>query len=72
MPYDVRSGFSTLRYSTPSTLHLHVVARDADLRRDIERHLLQRVLVADDVDERHQDVEAGVERTRIAARAARR
>ena len=28
-------------------LHLHVVARDADLRRDIERHFLQRVLVAD-------------------------
>ncbi len=42
--------------------HLDVVARDADLRGDVERLLLERVPVADDVDERHQDVEAGVER----------
>ena len=46
---------------------LDVVAGDADLLRDVERRFLERVLVADDVDERHQDVEAGVERAGVPA-----
>ncbi len=48
---------------------LHVVAGDADLRRNVEGRFLERVLVADDVDERQQDVEAGVERAGVAAEA---
>ena len=41
--------------------NLHVVARNADLRRNVEGDLLQRVAVADDVDERQQHVKAGVQ-----------
>ena len=48
---------------------LHVVARDADLLGDVDRLLLERVPVADHVDERHQDVEAGVERAGELAQA---
>ena len=39
---------------------LYVVARDADLLGNVERDFLQRMLVADGVEERHEDVEAGV------------
>src|SRR6185503_11540502 len=46
--------------------HLHVVARNTDLLRNVDGPLLQRMLVADDVDERHQDVEARVERGVVA------
>ena len=41
--------------------HLHVVARDADLRRDVDRRFLQRMPVADDVEERNQDVKPGMQ-----------
>ena len=67
MPYEVRSGIEHLQIQHAVDLHLHVVARDADLRRDIERRFLQRVPVADDVDKRHQDVKSGVEHAGIPA-----
>ena len=41
---------------------LHVVARDADLRRDVDGDLLERVAVADDIDERQQHVKARAQR----------
>ena len=47
MPYDARSGFSTLQVEHAVDVHLHVVARDADLLRDVDRDFLQRVAVAD-------------------------
>jgi hypothetical protein len=40
---------------------LRVVARDADLLRDVERHFLQRMLVRDAVEERHDQVQARLE-----------
>src|SRR5574344_1644370 len=47
--------------------HRDVVLRDALLRRHVDRLLLQRVLVGDAVEERHQDVETGVQRALVLA-----
>jgi hypothetical protein len=57
-----------LRYNTPSA-DLHVVARDAHLRGDVDGILLQRVSIADRVDERKQDVESRVQRRMIPAQS---
>ena len=47
--------------------HLHVVAGDADLLGDVDRDLLQAVPVGDLLDERNQDVEAGLQRAAVLA-----
>ena len=67
MPYEARSGFEHLEVEHAVHADLHVVAGDADLRRDVDGDFLERVAVADAVDERHQDVEAGVQRAAVAA-----
>ena len=54
-------GFKHLQIEHTVHPHLHVVARDADLRRDVDRLFLQRVAIADDIDERDEDVEAGLQ-----------
>jgi hypothetical protein len=60
-------GVHHLQVEHAVDVHLHVVLRDADLLRDVEGGLLQRVAVADRVDEREKDVEPGVERRAVAA-----
>ena len=62
-------GVEHLQVQDAVHAHLHVVARDADLRRDVDGLLLERVPVADDVDERHEEMEAGVERRVVASEA---
>jgi hypothetical protein len=46
---------------------LHVVARDADLLGDVDRDLLQAVPVGDLLDERHQNVKAGLQGAAVLA-----
>ena len=55
-------GVEHLEVEHAVDLHLDVVARDADLRGDVGGGFLQRVAIADDVDERNEDVETGAER----------
>ena len=60
-------GIHHLQVEDAVDVHLDVVLRDADLLRDIEGILLERVAVADPVDEGEEDVEARVERGPVAA-----
>src|SRR5438093_10723997 len=46
-------------------VHLDVVAGDADLRGNIDGRFLERVPVTDRVNEREEDVKAGVEGSRV-------
>src|SRR6185503_3413360 len=46
---------------------LDVIPRDADLLRDVDRHLLQAVLVGDALHERREDVEPGLQRAAVFA-----
>src|SRR5690606_40085584 len=46
---------------------LHVVLRDADLLRNVERLLLEVVLVCDALEERYEDVKARLQSTAVAA-----
>ena len=58
-------GVLFLRNSSDSAVDeladLDVVLRDADLFRDIDRHLFERVLVGDPLNKRDQDVKPGFE-----------
>jgi hypothetical protein len=58
----VRRAFRIEDLEIQDAVHtdLHVVARDADLRRDIDRDFLQRVPVPDDIQKRHEEVQAGL------------
>ena len=47
--------------------HLHVVARDADLFRDVDRDFLEAVPVGHSLDEWNQNVEAGLQRAAVLA-----
>src|SRR5581483_5084021 len=55
-----------LQVEDPVDVYLDVVLRDADLLRDIDRALLQRVPIADRIDERQEDVEPRVQRRAVA------
>ena len=48
--------------------HLHVVTRDADLFRDVQGRLFQRVAVADGIDKRDQNVEPRIERSGVLSK----
>src|SRR5690606_15293628 len=48
---------------------LHVVLRNTDLLRNIDRHFFQRVPIADLVDERHQNMEPRAERLAVPPEA---
>ena len=45
--------------------HLHVVARNTDLLGNVDRSFFERVLVADVVDEREENMEPGIEGGRV-------
>jgi len=58
-------GIDDLHIKDAVDLDRDVVLRDALLRRDVDRLLFERVLVGDPVEQRHQHVEAGLERRRV-------
>jgi hypothetical protein len=67
MPYEGELGVQHLQIQHAVDVDLHVVARDADLFRNFDRGFLQRALVGDPLDERHQDVEPRRQRLRVLA-----
>jgi len=64
----VRRSLGVHHFHVEDAVHVHldVVLRDADLLRNVGCRLLQRMAVADRVEERDQHVEAGFERRAIA------
>jgi hypothetical protein len=50
---------------------LHVVARDADLLRDVDRNFLETVPVGHPLDERNENMKAGLQGAAVLAQVSR-